>query len=74
MLMTKRKPAAVGEILVEEFVHAADGPYAASFGRGHGRTAQARQRIVQQARWAVAAGYVESGASAIDDKRPSSSA
>ena len=46
MLTTERKPATVGEILVEEFMQ----PMGLNPGRaggGEGRSAQARQRAVQ---------------------------
>jgi antitoxin HigA-1 len=46
MLTRKRKPASVGEILVEEFMEPE--PDAGRVGRGGGRSAQARKRIVQQ--------------------------
>jgi hypothetical protein len=47
MLMTKRKSATVGEILVEEFMQT-DGADPGRVGRSDGRSAKARQRAVRQ--------------------------
>jgi hypothetical protein len=44
MLMTKRKPVSVGEILIEEFMRLDTN----CVGQSNGRAAQARQRAVQQ--------------------------
>ena len=46
MLMTKRKPATVGEIMVEEFMRPRVDP--GRSGRGDGRAAQACERAVQR--------------------------
>jgi antitoxin HigA-1 len=46
MLMTKRKPATIGEILVEEFMQPI-GLTQGALADGHGRATQARQRVVQ---------------------------
>ena len=47
MLMTKRKPATVGEILIEEFMRP-DGSDTGCACRSDGRSTQAGQRVVQQ--------------------------